>query len=149
MSGSYDDDDDYEEEDFEDFEGSAPGTPAAGSSKKFKKPPGTPASKNSSPLKTPSGDFEHKKEDVSGMDLEKYMSGMELKSGSGDGEDADDLAEELAAELRPLDGIRPEDAEQAQMRERLGYVNSPSPTKGEIHIRLNTFAVNCACIPST
>jgi hypothetical protein len=121
-----DENDDYDYEDFEDYDHDSPSHKRKGTPKK-------------SPQKAMNwGDDEEddnagagEEEDVEGQDLESYMKQF---SGSENLENAN--MEDLACELKPLDGVRPklENAEEEQLLHKLGYdrsySNNSSPVKG-------------------
>lgn len=129
MGDDYDNDD-Y---DFDDFEEEAE-SPKSSTKKRI----GTPHSSKKSPEKVSfygedddgaSGDDGGEQEqDVDGQDLETY-----LKKFSSDALSNANL-EDLACELKPLEGVRPkfENAEEGMLMQKLGYSlsNNSSPVKG-------------------
>jgi hypothetical protein len=135
-----DENEDYDNEDFEDYDHDSP----------TNKRKGTPHSSKKSPQKAMNwGDDEDEyenagggeEENVEGQDLESYMKQF---SGSENLENAN--LEDLACELKPLDGVRPklENAEEEELLHKLGYdrsySNNSSPVKG-MH-RFLCFAFN-------
>lgn len=126
MSEAYSADDyDYEDDDFEDDEGHEK-SPAA-------KRSGTPhSSKKGAANKLQWDDDEKAMEhegglDVEGQDLESYM-----KHYSSESNNATNI-EDLACELKPLEGVRPklDNEEEEKLLHKLGYSysNNSSPVK--------------------
>ena len=123
---------DYDFEDFEEYENERSPSPAKRKS--------TPHSSKKSPIKATSDwddeneededDVNNEKENVEGQDLESYMK---LFSGN---ENTEAQLEDLACEMKPLDGFRPklENEEEEMLLHKLGYdrsySNHSSPQKG-------------------